>query len=230
MNHLAVIPARSGSKGLTDKNIRPLDGKPLLAYSIEAAQASGMFSEIMVSTDSSRYADIARAYGANVPFLRSEANSGDTTSSWDVVREVLRGYCDSGRRFDSVCLLQPTSPLREPEDIVAAYGLFSQKNADAVTSMCETDHSPLWTTTLDSDLSLTAFRKTLRDVPRQLLKTYYRFNGALYIRRVRYLENEIIILEEKEYAFIMDKRKSVDIDTQEDFEYAAFLAGRGKNE
>lgn len=225
MNHLAIIPARSGSKGLKDKNICPLNGKPLIAYSIMAAQESGVFSEIMVSTDSPRYADIARTYGANIPFLRSEVNSNDTAGSWDVVKEVLCGYLNIGHQFDSVCLLQPTSPLREPEDIVAAYEFYFQKNADAVTSVCEMDHSPLWATTLDSDLSLTAYRKRTSDVdvPRQMLKTYYRINGALYIRRIRYVENEIEILEKKEYAYIMDRRKSVDIDTLDDFEYAAYL-------
>lgn len=226
MNHLAIIPARSGSKSLRDKNILPLNGKPLIAYSIEAARASGVFSEVLVSTDSPRYADIARSCGANVPFLRSETASSDTASSWDVAREVLRRYSDIGRWFDSVCLLQPTSPLREPEDIVAGYEAFHQKNADAITAVCEMDHSPLWATTLDSDLSLAAFRKTLMDLPRQMLKPFYRINGALYIRRIRYGENEIEILEKREYAYIMDRRKSVDIDTLEDFEYAAYLFGK----
>ena len=92
MQNIAIITARSGSKGLKNKNIKELCGKPLLVYSIEAAKASGLFDEIMVSTDSKKYADIARSYGANVPFLRSEANSGDKASSWDVVQEVLERY------------------------------------------------------------------------------------------------------------------------------------------
>ena len=88
--NLALIPARSGSKGLKDKNIRLLNGKPLLAYSIEAAKESGLFDEIMVSTDSQRYAEIAKQWGANVPFLRTGETSGDTASSWDVVKEVIK--------------------------------------------------------------------------------------------------------------------------------------------
>ena len=90
MKIIGIIPARSGSKGLKDKNIRPLNGKPLLAYSIDAAKESGIFETIHVSTDSQEYAEIAKLYGADVPFLRDMLNSGDASSSWDVVREALR--------------------------------------------------------------------------------------------------------------------------------------------
>lgn len=117
MKNIAVITARSGSKALVDKNIKLLAGKPLLAYTIEAAKESGCFDTIMVSTDSEKYAVIARDYGAQVPFLRSEATSSDTAGSWDVVREVICQYKELGEVFDSVCLLQPTSPLRTAEDI-----------------------------------------------------------------------------------------------------------------
>ena len=92
MKNLAIIPARSGSKGLKDKNIRLLNAKPLLAYSIEAALEAQLFDTVMVSTDSEKYADIARQYDAKVPFLRSENNSSDTASSWDMVEEVLKTY------------------------------------------------------------------------------------------------------------------------------------------
>lgn len=120
MRSIAIIPARSGSKGLPDKNIRPLNGKPLLAYSIEAALASGLFDTVHVSTDSERYADIARQYGADEPFLRSAETSSDTASSEDAIREVLRRYEEMGQRFDAFMLLQPTSPLRTADDIRAA--------------------------------------------------------------------------------------------------------------
>ncbi|MBS5002718.1 cytidylyltransferase domain-containing protein [Holdemania filiformis] len=224
-NNLAIIPARSGSKGLKDKNIKLLCDKPLIAYSISAALDSGLFNKIMVSTDSLQYAEIAREYGAEVPFLRSEKNSSDTARSWDVVEEVLEGYLKKGQEFDTVCLLQPTSPLRKPEDIIAGYRELALKDADAVTGVCEMDHSPLWATPLEKDLSLEEFRKHMNSVPRQMLKTYYRINGALYIRKISYADNKIRILDGKEYACIMDKRKSVDIDTLEDFEYASFLMG-----
>ena len=117
MHNLAVITARSGSKGLKDKNIKLLGDRPLLAYSIEAAKDSGMFEKIFVSTDSELYAETARQYGADVPFLRARSIAGDNASSWDAVREAVQGYEKLGQRFDTVTLLQPTSPLRRAEDI-----------------------------------------------------------------------------------------------------------------
>ncbi len=225
MNNIAIITARSGSKGLKDKNIKPLHNKPLIYYSINAAIESKMFSHVMVSTDSERYAEIARECGAEVPFLRSSQMSSDTAGSWDVVKEVLGGYTE---RFDTVCLLQPTSPLRTAEDIINGYREFTEKGADAVTGVCEMDHSPLWSMTLDDTLSLTEFRRGLTDAPRQKLPTYYRINGALYIRKINY-NGGINILDTNEYAFIMDRGRSVDIDNIDDFNYAEFLMGENNN-
>ena len=217
MTNIAIIPARSASKGLKDKNIKKLNGKPLLAYSIEAAKESGLFDEIMVSTDSSKYAEIAKNFGANVPFLRSETNSSDKASSWDVVLEVLNKYFETGQKFDSVCLLQPTSPLRTANDIADAYKLLEEKQADAVTSVCEVDHSPLWTMTLPPNLSLEEFKKRDSDTPRQLLEMYYRLNGAIYIRKINYSSKGIQLVDANEFAFIMPRENSIDIDTELDF-------------
>lgn len=224
MRNVAIITARSGSKGLKDKNIKSMNGKPLLAYSINAAKESGLFEEIMVSTDSQKYADIAVEYGASVPFLRSAENSSDNASSWDTVLEVLGKYKEMGREFDTICLLQPTSPLRTGDDIVGAYKLFQEKNVNAVTSVCEVDHSPLWTMTLDDDRMLTEFRNRHTDVPRQKLDIYYRINGAIYIRKIEYNADNIRVKDDKECAFIMDKRRSVDIDSEFDFELAKILS------
>ena len=217
MTNIAIIPARSGSKGLKDKNIKKLNGKPLLAYSIEAAKESGLFDEIMVSTDSEKYAEIAKTYGANVPFLRSEANSSDKAGSWDVVLEVLSKYLEKDLKFDSVCLLQPTSPLRTAQDIIEAYKLLEVKQADAITSVCEVDHSPLWTMILPENLSLEEFKKRDTDTPRQLLEKYYRLNGAIYIRKTNYSSKGIRLVDDNEFAFIMPREHSVDIDTALDF-------------
>lgn len=217
MKNLAIIPARSGSKGLKDKNIRELSGKPLLAYSIDAAHKSGLFQEVMVSTDSEKYAAIAKECGATVPFLRSEAASTDSADSWSVVREVLSGYREAGQQFDTVCLLQPTSPLRTAEDIIGAYALLDERMADAVTSVCELDHSPLWSMTLNENLSLREFRQQLANVPRQILPQYYRLNGAIYIRKIVYMDNSVELLSENEFAYVMSRKHSVDIDTMDDF-------------
>ena len=142
MRNIAIIPARSGSKGLKNKNIKLLNGKPLIAYSIEAAYKCKMFETVMLSTDSAEYAEIGIKYGADVPFLRSKEMSSDTAGSWDTVKEVLYNYEKRGKKFDTVALLQPTSPLRTPQDIRSGYELMNQKNADSITAVCEMDHSP----------------------------------------------------------------------------------------
>lgn len=225
MKNLAIIPARSGSKGLKDKNIKELKGKPLIAYSIEAALDSGKFTEIMVSTDSEKYADIAKKYGATVPFLRSEKTSSDTASSWDTVKEVLRNYKELGKEFDSITLLQPTSPLRTSEDIINAYQLFDEKNAKAIVAMCEVEHSPLWCNTLPRNFELNGFlNKELLNSGRQRLDKYYRINGAIYIYRIEDKNDlDFSLYEENCYAYIMPQEKSIDIDTELDFKIAEVI-------
>lgn len=222
MKSIAIIPARSGSKGLPDKNIRDLGGKPLIAYSIEAALRSKMFDTVMVSTDSKKYAGISRQYGAEVPFLRSAVTSGDSAGSWDVVREVLEKYSKLGREFDTVMLLQPTSPLRTAKDIVNAFKLKEEKNANAVISVCEVDHSPLWSNTLPDSLSMKGFINN-SDVHRQQLPTYYRINGAVYLTDTEFLYKGGSIYENNCFAYIMPRDRSVDIDNEMDFRMAEFF-------
>ncbi len=181
MKNIAIITARSGSKGLKDKNIRELNGKPLMAYSIEAALKSGEFDEVMVSTDSERYAEIARSFGAAVPFLRSAEMSGDRAGSMDTVADVLEGYKKLGKTFDTFCLLQPTSPLRTVEDIRNAYRIYWDKQGFAVVSVCETEHSLLWCGQLSENGEMDGFIDKGKAYRRQELGNYYRLNGAIYI-------------------------------------------------
>jgi CMP-N,N'-diacetyllegionaminic acid synthase len=227
MRNLAIIPARSGSKGLPDKNIRLLNGKPLIGYAIAAANASGAFETVLVSTDSERYADEARRLGAEVPFLRSAENSTDTASSWSVAREALERLLSGGRSFDTFMLLQPTSPFREPSDIVGALALLERRGADGVVSVCEADHSPLWCNTLPEDGSLGNFRnKKYAGMRRQDLPTYYRVNGAIYLFRTSYFLSGGDPYGDRCYAYAMDKGKSIDIDDALDFKFAeAILRG-----
>lgn len=216
MKNIAIIPARGGSKGLKDKNIMLLCGKPLLAYSIEAAIKSNIFDEIMVSTDSVQYADLAQKHGAKVPFLRSRELAADQASSWDTVREVLSKYKASGKIFDTICLLQPTSPLRESADINNAYMLYELKKAKTVISVCETEHSPLWENELPDSLSMEHFIKSDCNIPRQSLPVFYRINGAIYITDTENIINNVDIYKNS-YAYIMPGERSVDIDTKLDF-------------
>lgn len=223
MKNLAIIPARSGSKGLKDKNIRLMHGKPLLAYSIEAALDSGCFAEVMVSTDSQQYADIAKTHGASVPFLRDEKNARDQSSSWDMVDEVLAKYHEQGEDFDSFCLLQPTSPLRNAEDIRNAYELFFEKKAKAVVSVCEAEHSPLWCGQLPESLSFEHFLSEANTGRRQDMGRFYRLNGAIYIADTeRYRENHYLY-DKDGYAYIMPQERSIDIDTKLDFTFAELI-------
>ena len=229
MKNIAVIPARSGSKGLPDKNIRPVNGKPLLAYTIEAALESGCFDTVHVSTDSERYAEIARQYGADVPFLRSAALATDTASTWDAVREVLARYDELGKRFDTMMLMQPTTPLRTGEDVKAAYALLQKKQAKSVIAVCEVDHSPLWCDTIPDSGSMKGFgRKDLAWVNRQDLRPYYRVNGAIYLLSVNGINipPDDEIYEDNCYALFMDRKKSVDVDSEDDLALVEFLLAR----
>ncbi|HPS02203.1 MAG TPA: acylneuraminate cytidylyltransferase family protein [Candidatus Sumerlaeota bacterium] len=226
MRNLAVIPARSGSKGLKDKNIRPLQGKPLIAYTIEAARQSHLFDEIFVSTDSEEYARIAVEWGAHVPFLRSGDLASDTASSWDVVREAVQNYKARGQEFDTVALLQPTSPLRRADDIRNGYEQMRDRKANAIVGVCEVNHSPLWCNTLPEDNSLDHFlNPDVVNRPRQSLPTCFRINGALYLVRVDYLMQAGNLYEKDSYAVVMSKENSLDIDDETDFRIAEVLMG-----
>lgn len=229
MKNIAIIPARSGSKGLKDKNIKPLNGKPLMAYAIESAICTGIFDVVHVSTDSEIYAEIARKYGADVQFLRSEEMSSDTADSWDAVKEVIDRYRSLGKEFDSITLLQPTSPLRDQDDIKGAYELYISNNAKAVVSVCEVDHSPLLCNTLPNNMSLDGFISLEANLPRQTLSKYYRLNGAIYIANTEFLYENTFLYREGSYAYVMDKRKSIDIDDAFDFEMAEFLMSVKRN-
>lgn len=229
MKNIAIIPARSGSKGLPDKNIREINGKPLMAFTIEAALESGCFETVFVSTDSEKYAEIAREYGAEVPFLRSAGLATDTANTWDAVREALSRYAESGQVYDTVMLMQPTTPLRTGNDVRAAYELMKEKNARSVIAVCEVDHSPLWCDTIPDSGNMKGFgRKDLAWVTRQELRPYYRVNGAIYLLTVDgdSIPPDDEIYENDCYALFMDRRKSVDIDTEDDLAMVEFLIAR----
>lgn len=220
---LAIIPARSGSKGLKDKNIRNMNGKPLIAYTIEAALECELFEDVIVSTDSEKYKGISEKYGAWVPFLRPYELSQDTSTTNDVIEYVILKLKAMGKEYDSLMILQPTSPLRDKEDIIKSMRLFYEKKANSVVSMCECDHSPLLMRNLDKEMRLDGFLSELKQSRRQDLKKIYRLNGAIYITKVNYFLKFKDLYKEDSYAFIMDKKKSIDIDDINDFNYVEFL-------
>lgn len=222
MKSIAIIPARSGSKALKDKNIKELCGKPLLAHSIECAKQSGRFDKIFVSTDSAEYAKIAEKYGADASFLRSVENSSDTANSWDAVREVIKKFEEKEQKFDYIMLLQPTSPLRTAGDIRNSFEMLKEKDAHAILSVTEAEHSPLWCNTLEEDLCMDTFRnEKYSNLPRQQLPKFYRLNGAIYLMDRLELDKKNMF-QNRCYAYIMPQERSIDIDTEIDFKIAEY--------
>ena len=152
---VALIPARSGSKRLPGKNIKDFCGKPLIAWTIEAALKSKYIDSVVVSTDCSKIAEISKQYGAEVPFLRPESLSDDKTTTVDVVKNFL-DFSES-KTYTHLILLQPTSPLRETADIDNSVELMIKNDANAIYSVCEVDHPPEWSNSLPDDQSFDNF-------------------------------------------------------------------------
>lgn len=226
---LGIIPARSGSKGLLDKNIMELQGKPMMAYTIEAALETKVIDDVIVSTESARYAEIAKKYGAFVPFLRPESLAQDDSSTMDLLIYTINCLAELGMIYDYFIILQPTSPLRRAEDIVNSIELCFEKDADAVVSVCKAEHSPLWCNTLKEDLCLANFLSENTNKRRQDLGQYYRLNGAIYLSKVDTFLKRRTFYTERSYAYIMDKAFSVDIDDIMDFKFAEILINEQKN-
>lgn len=219
---IAIIPARGGSKGLPGKNIRPLLSKPLIAYTIEAAQKSRHISDIIISTDDDEIADIAVEYGAKCPFMRPETLSGDDSLAVDnYIYTIDRLIAEFDYEIESFVVLQPTSPLRTESDIDGAIELFELKKADSVITFCEENHPVEWNKYIDDDGKLeVALPK--EDKNRQKYRVSYYPNGAVYVFKCDLIRSRQYY-SERSYAYVMQKNRSVDIDTLDDFNYVDFL-------
>jgi len=225
MKNIAIIPARAGSKGLVGKNCKLLDGQPLISYTIKAAIDSNIFDRVIVSTDSEEIAEIARNSGAIVPFMRPKELANDIASSDAVIMHAL-GFVEDimKEQYEYVCKLQPTSPLRTSTDIKEAFKLLIEKEANSIVSVCECEHSPLWSGTIEEDLRIDNFiTKVLAVTNRQMLKKYYRLNGAIYISKVDSFKKNGCFFGENSIAYIMEKEHSIDIDDILDFKFAEML-------
>lgn len=223
---LAIIPARAGSKRLPGKNSKLLFNKPLIQWTIEAAHQCQYLTDIIVSTDSKEVADIADKCGLTVPFMRPVECAGDKSTAIDVIEHVVSKLNAENRRYDYILWLQPTSPLRTVEDINGAIATLKDKNADAVISICECDHSPLWSNTLDDDANMDNFLPPfVKNNPRsQALPDYFRLNGAIYIANTaKLLQEKSFFLEKNVFAYKMAKESSIDIDSPLDFKLAELL-------
>lgn len=219
---LAIIPARSGSKGLPGKNIKLLNGKPLIAYTIEAALLSTEVSKVIISTDSPVIAKIAMEYGAECPFLRPDYLASDNSKAIDVYLYTLEELNRrEGRNIDEFIVLQPTSPLRSAKDIDDAIQIFNSKKADSVVSYCKEAHPIKWHKFLTNEGKFENLFDDTIDNRQNERPTYYP-NGSIYVFKTSTLKRGIYY-GENSYAYIMDRTRSIDIDDIYDFNYAEFL-------
>jgi len=213
---LAIIPARGGSKSIPNKNIMAICGKPLIAYTIDAGKKSKYIDEIIVSTDSDVIKVIAEQYGANVPFLRPDELSNDTSKSIDVVMHVIEYYKKNNVSFDYVILLQPTSPLRTFKHLDAAIEKLIESNKTSLVSVCEADENPVLMRSIENEKLKEVISFEGTNLRRQDLPTFYIFNGALYINSNEMILSSKKFVDENTIPYVMDKESSIDIDTMLD--------------
>jgi len=213
---LAIIPARGGSKGIPNKNIMAISGKPLIAYTIEAGKKSKYIDEIMVSTDSEDIKGIAHQYGAKIPFLRPKDLSNDSAKSIDVVMHAIEFYKNKNVSFDYVILLQPTSPLRTFEHLDKAIEKLIESNKTSLVSVCEVDENPVLMRSIENEKLKEVISFEGTNLRRQDLPTFYKFNGALYINSINMLVHQKKFVDENTIPYVMDKESSIDIDTMLD--------------
>ena len=219
--YLAIIPARGGSKRLPNKNILELAGKPLIAYTIEAAKKSKYIDDIIVSSDSDNILNIAKDYNIKT-IKRPDYLASNTAKTIDVIKHVIENIIGE---YDYIVLLQPTSPLRNEKHIDEAIELLNAKEADAIVSVCEMDHSPLWSNTLPASLSMEGFlREEVKNKRSQDLDKYYRINGAIYICKTdELLKQNTLFLDKNIFAYVMNRKSSIDIDDEIDFKLVEVL-------
>lgn len=222
---IAIIPARGGSKGLPGKNIKLLNGKPLIAYAIEAALKAKHIDRVIISTDDEEIARVAVAFGAELPFMRPAELASDMAMAVDnYIYTIDRLEKEGGVPIGAFVVLQPTSPLRIAEDIDGAIELFNEKNADSVISYTQEAHPVSWHKYVDTEgRFVDIFDSNIKN--RQENRVSYYPNGAVYVFRTAMIR-ERKYYTDRSYAYIMPRSRSVDIDFIEDFEYAEFLLSR----
>lgn len=227
---LGVITARGGSKGIPGKNIKELRGKPLIVYTIEAAKVAGVFDRLILSTDDSEIAEVAKKYGCEVPFMRPTDLAQDTTPHLPVIQHAVSWLKDNENYSpDYVMILQPTAPLRQAFHIQEAVKIMEEGTSDSVVSVSEVPghHNPHWQFVIDEDNKLSIFTgeplsqiiKRRQDLP----KTYTR-NGAIYLFKTELLfRPEPTLFGENARVYVMEDKYSVNIDGMEDWNKAEFL-------
>lgn len=222
---VAIIPARGGSKGVPGKNIAILAGKPLIAWTIEAAKAVSEINRVIVSTDDEKIAAVAKSWGAEVPFLRPADLAQDTTPGQPPIEHALAWLMEKeGFEPEVTVLLQPTSPLRTSFDIEAALKLMGSKNADSVIGITRSHRHPYWTKTLSPDGVLLPFLEDGNGLRRrQDLPEVYDINGLIYAFRTRFFLTHKTWYGPNTYGYLTPQERSLDIDTPFDLKVADLL-------
>lgn len=216
MKNLCIIPARGGSKRIPRKNVKPFLGKPMLAYSIEAALKSGLFDEVMVSTDDEEIAEVARQYGAKVPFMRSAETANDYATTADVLKEVLNKYKGQGKEFENMCCFYATAPLVRSEDVVRAYQLLNDSSFTVIYPVVPFSYTIWRCLDVAEDGSMKRHWPEFEKSRSQDLPTEYHDSGTFYWYKVKdwYEGNRIL------GAIIVDETTVQDIDTETDWKMA----------
>lgn len=219
-----VIPARGGSKGIPHKNIVNLTGKPLIAYTIQAALKSKNSQRVIVSTDDVKIAEVAKSYGAEVPFLRPAELAKDDAPSLLVIQHAVKYVEENeGHKFDVVVVLQPTSPLRSKEYIDEAVEKLLRTGADSVVTVCEVKHHPFWSFTAKGDNLYPFSKKGITIGKRQDLPEIYAVNGAVYALRRDVLFEQNSLYGKDTRAVVMPYEESLDIDNYFDLFIAEMM-------
>lgn len=225
MRVLGIVPARGGSKGIPGKNVRPLGGKPLLAWTAEAALAARRLSRVVLTTDDERIAEVGRACGLEVPFLRPAELARDETPTLPVLQHAVAELERAGDRFDAVCLLQPTSPFRRPEDVDGCIELLESAGLDAVISVLPVppEHNPHWVYLRDGEGLLRLATGEEQPIPRrQELPPAFHRDGTVYVTRRDVLMAGNSIYGKRLGGYLIEA-PSVNLDTLDDWEQAERL-------
>ncbi|MDR2692961.1 MAG: pseudaminic acid cytidylyltransferase [Chitinispirillales bacterium] len=218
-NAIAIITARGGSKRIPKKNIKEFFGKPMLHYAINACQNAGIFSEIMVSTDSDEIAKVAEKGGAQVPFMRSEKTSDDFASTFDVLEEVIANYKSAGKEFDTVCCVYPCVPFLSGQTLQNAYSQLTASGNDALLPMCRFPVPIEWAMKIENGILVPNDRKALLIRSQDIVPKYFDA-GMFYIIKTTAFLTEKTLVPAKTMAYIMHEREVQDIDTADDWKTA----------
>lgn len=219
MSTIAIITARGGSKRIPRKNIRMFMDKPMLAYPIAAALESGVFDEVMVSTDCQEIADIAQAYGAKVPFIRSEKTSNDYATTFDVLEEVIGEYGKREKKFEETCCIYPCSPFLSPATLRNAYRQMKEAGTDSLVPVCKYPVPIEWAMKIEDGL-LCPFDPAAQNIRSQDLTPKYYDAGVFYFVNTTVLLKSKRLVTGKTLAFILPESEVQDIDTEEDWKMA----------